>query len=62
VNKNEKLCYNRHVTTNKGIKTMENLNIRELNRFAWWNDYSFDWNGHVIYPVNGSYNNGYSIL
>ncbi len=41
---------------------MENLNIRELNRFAWWNDYSFDWNGHVIYPVNGSYNNGYSIL
>lgn len=40
---------------------MENLNIKMLNRFAWMNDYSFDWNGYEISPVNGCYANGYVV-
>lgn len=38
---------------------MENLNIKMLNRFAWINDYSFDWNGYEISPIDGCYSNGY---
>lgn len=40
---------------------MENLNIKMLNRFAWMNDYSFDWNGYEISPVNGCYADGYVV-
>lgn len=40
---------------------MKNLNIRELNRFAWMNDYSFDWNGYAVAPVDGCYLNGYVV-
>ena len=42
---------------NKMIK----MDIKSLNRFAWMNDYSFDWNGYEISPADGCYFNGYII-
>lgn len=38
---------------------MKCIDIKKINRFAWMNDYSFDWNGYEISPVDGSYLNGY---
>ena len=38
-----------------------NIDVKKLNRFAWTNDYSFDWNGYTIKPLDGSYDNGYVI-
>ena len=38
---------------------MKNINIKAFNLFAWMNDYSFDWNGYEISPINGCYFNGY---
>ena len=37
------------------------IDVKSVNRFAWNNDYSFNWKGYVISPVNGTYANGYNV-
>ena len=43
------------------MNKMNKIDIKSLNRFAWMNDYSFDWNGYEISPIDGCYFNGYII-
>lgn len=38
---------------------METLDIKKINGFAWLNDYSFDYKGYEISPIDGCYINGY---
>ena len=40
---------------------MKTLDIRKINRFAWFNDYSFDYEGYEISPIDGCYVNGYIV-
>ena len=60
VYKYPRMLYNQLINNNK-MNKMNKIDIKSLNRFAWMNDYSFDWNGYEISPVDGCYFNGYII-
>jgi len=53
---------NMNMNNNTRENKMEYLDIKEINRFAWMNDYSFDWKDYRISPKDGSYDNGYVIV